>query len=254
MTGVDRGGPRPFELECAGLRLLLWHERALALPELGLLIASDAHFGKDQSLRAAGIPVPPGAVARDLARLDGLLEALRPKRLVWLGDLIHSETSLSAENEAQLGAWFRGRPELEVLLVRGNHDRRAGDPPPDWGLACVDAPAQIGALALYHYPPLDASQGAAPGTDQPRLWLAGHLHPGVDLKGRAGLRLRAPCFRLFSAAGGRPAGLVLPAFGSLTGIHPTPAAEGERRFLCSPEGVFPWPPPAGRLPSRGRPR
>jgi hypothetical protein len=35
---------------------------------------------------------------------------------------------------------------------------------------------------------------------------------------------------------------VLPAFGSLTGIHPTPPDPGERRFLCSAEGVFPWPP------------
>jgi DNA ligase-associated metallophosphoesterase len=234
---------QPLELEWAGLRLLLFGERALAVPELGLLIASDAHFGKDQSLRAAGLAVPPGALARDLARLDGLLAACQPRSMVWLGDLIHSETSLAPENEAELAAWFAAHRDLEIVLVRGNHDRRAGDPPDAWGLDCRDGPLRIGALELCHYPPDQRADRSPPQPGEPaRLWLAGHLHPGVDLRGRSGARVRAPCFRLLPRSPRRPAGLVLPAFGSLTGIHPTPPDPGERRFLCSAEGVFPWPP------------
>ena len=103
--------------------------------------------------------------------------------------------------------------------MRGNHDDRAGDPPPDLNIHCVDEPLRLGAdcpLALCHHPQPVAGAYV----------LAGHWHPCVTLYGRARDALRLPCFWLGDELQ-YPVG-VLPAFGSFTGMHPIERREGDR--------------------------
>jgi metallophosphoesterase superfamily enzyme len=57
--------------------------------------------------------------------------------------------------------------------------------------------------------------------------LCGHLHPCVQLLGRARDRLRLPCFWFGASVG------VLPAFGAFTGMHPIRPAPGERVFAIA---------------------
>ena len=94
--------------------------------------------------------------------------------------------------------------------MRGNHDRRAGDPPQDLAIVCANAPSELPPFVLFHHP-----------TESPAGYaLAGHVHPGLTLVGPALLRERLPCFVV------GPRMTVLPAFGGFTGqggIRPTPA-------------------------------
>ena len=92
---------------------------------------------------------------------------------------------------------------LGAHAVRGNHDDHAGDPPAALGLQVLDGPLRLGPWALQHQPE------AVPGA----YALAGHLHPGVLLRGRGRQRLRLPCFHFGPQVG------VLPAFGGFTGLH-----------------------------------
>ena len=105
--------------------------------------------------------------------------------------------------------------------MRGNHDDRAGDPPANLGIECVDEPFALGGLDLCHHPQARARAYV----------LAGHLHPCVSLGGRAHDRLRLPCFWFGDSVG------VLPAFGAFTGMHGIQAAPGERVFVVSDERV-----------------
>jgi uncharacterized protein len=107
--------------------------------------------------------------------------------------------------------WRAGHPGLELRLVRGNHDSRAGDPPPEWRVDVVDEPWLLGPWALCHHP--DPVPGA--------YVLAGHLHPAVAV-GRGVDRLRLPCFHFGAQVG------VLPAFGAFTGMHTIERAPGDR--------------------------
>ncbi len=140
------------------------------------------------------------------------MRRLPVERLVFLGDLLHSKAAQAETTQAALGAWRRVHAAVAMTLVRGNHDRHAGDPPPGLGIELVDEPWRLpapgpmarGGLALCHHPQRLA--------DWPVL--AGHLHPAVLLGARARDRMRLPCFH-FSAGLG-----VLPAFGSFTGMHP----------------------------------
>ena len=187
------------------------------------LLVADAHIGKAVSFRRLGVPVPEATTGGNLDALDALLAVHAARRIVFLGDLLHSRQARDAATLDAFAAWREQRRELELLLVRGNHDDRAGDPPPSWQVHCVDEPLMLPSapqLALCHHP---QSSGGA-------YVLAGHLHPCTTL-GRGIDRLRLPCFHFGPKVG------VLPAFGAFTGMHPIERAPGDRVFVVADNAV-----------------
>lgn len=185
-----------------GHPLVLSAHRAAFDPALKLLLVADAHFGKDAVFRSHGIPVPIGSTSDDLARLDALIAAHEPQRLVFLGDVLHGAQSHAPEVLEALHAWRARHREMRITLVEGNHDRHAGLPPVSLDYDVVYEPWRIGPWALCHYPQTVAGAYA----------LAGHEHPVYRLATRID-SVRLPCFRFGDCAG------VLPAFGSFTGGH-----------------------------------
>ena len=201
----------------AGEDVLLLPERALFWPRAATLVAADFHWGKGATFRAAGIPIPVGATGDDLSRLDAALLRTCARRLVVLGDLFHARAGrIATHTLAELRRWRGLRPELEILLVRGNHDRHAGDPPEDLHINCLNAPAFVPPFVLRHEPS-DSPDGYT---------LAGHLHPGLMLTG-PGRWERLPCFWLTARTA------VLPAFGSFTGMAPVAPAPSDRIFVVA---------------------
>lgn len=186
---------------------------------------ADVHLGKAQSFRRLGVPVPGGSGSETLARLSRLIDTLGARDLACLGDLLHSQHAHDAAPAALLRSWRERHAGLAVTLVRGNHDDRSGDPPAELGIALVDEPWRVGPFALCHHP--QRVEGACV--------LAGHLHPCVNLGGRAHDRLRLPCFQLGPQAG------VLPAFGAFTGMHPVRPGPGERLYVIADDAVVALP-------------
>jgi DNA ligase-associated metallophosphoesterase len=209
--------PGATRVELRGASFLLLPERAAFREGAGTLLVADAHFGKGATFRAAGIPVPRGTTLHGLARLDAALDRTGARRVVFLGDFLHAREGRAPATLAALGAWRRRHAGVEMLVVRGNHDRHAGDPPPALGFACVDAPVVEPPFVLAHHP----------GTSDAGYVLAGHLHPGVELAGPARQRERLPCFWLGAA------GAVLPAFGDFTGLAAVTPAAGDRVFVVA---------------------
>lgn len=197
---------------------------AAFLPETGHLLVADAHLGKAHAFRAMGVPVPPGTTADNLQRLDRLIEATVPRELVFLGDLLHARHGRGDATMRAVSAWRRRRAALPMRLVRGNHDSRAGDPPPDWDVAVVDEPWRLGGWALCHHP------GRVDGA----VTIAGHVHPGVVLG--SGLdRLRLPCFHVSDGQ------VMLPAFGAFTGLHVVRPAPGDTVVVVAEGRLRPLP-------------
>lgn len=202
---------RQWDLSLAGSPVGLRAARTVWLAEFDTLLVADAHFGKDQAFRRAGIPVPAGAVDDNLAALTAEIEATGARRLVFLGDLLHARQSRSPFLDEAVHRWRETCPSLSVTLVRGNHDVGAGDPPPRWRFDIVDEPHALGPFALCHHPQRVAGR---------YVW-AGHVHPALVV-GRGRDRLRLPCFHL------SPRMAVLPAFGVFTGMHPVDPQPGDR--------------------------
>jgi len=126
------------------------------------LVVADLHLEKGTSFAARGVLLPPHDT---LATLDALIEVvqrLRPRRLVSLGDGFHD-----VGGAGRLGDEARERiddlaGQCELVWLLGNHDPLppAGLP----GLAVTDL--VLNGLSLVHEPPT--------GTGG---WVAGHLHP-----------------------------------------------------------------------------
>jgi DNA ligase-associated metallophosphoesterase len=219
------------ELRLAGETVRLLAERAIYWERESALIVADLHWGKAATFRAAGIPLPPGATADDLARLDRALTRTGARRLFLLGDLFHAREGRHAGATLDaVGRWRASHPTLDVLLVRGNHDRRAGDPPPALGMTVVDAPHDMAPFALHHEPRPSAAGYA----------LAGHLHPGFVMSGPARQRERLACFVI----GAR--GAILPAFGSFTGTLAISPRPDDRVFVIAGDAVIAVTDAAGR--------
>jgi uncharacterized protein len=206
----------------AGEEVVLCAEKALYWPRARKLFVADVHFGKAAVFRARGVPVPHGTTSENLARLDRLIAELAPQALVFLGDFLHGREARNADTLAALRAWRAAHPRLALVLVRGNHDAHAGDPPPELALEIVGEPHLEAPFALCHHP------GETPAA----YTLAGHLHPAWMLRGPTGESLRLPCFWI------RPGCAVLPAFGAFTGMLEIERDAGDRVYLIGGERIF----------------
>lgn len=210
------------ETEIAGERVLLLPNKALYWPRERLLAVADIHFGKAAAFRAHGVPVPHGTTQENLAALDAALAVADAgvAHLVFLGDFLHAQAAHAATDA--LLAWRARHPQLRITVVRGNHDRHAGDPAALLAFDVVDEPYHVAPFAFCHHPDFPAGTGHV---------VAGHVHPVYRLSdGRDALRL--PCF----IAGAQRS--ILPAFGAFTGGHPLRPAPGDRVFVVAGDAVF----------------
>lgn len=229
MSDTPRALPADDTTTCrvrwAGQDLCLLAERALWWPAQGVLFIADLHIGKAATYRALGQPVPGGTTQQNLARLDRLIETHRPLQIVFLGDFLHAAQARTPQVLAALQAWRAQHAQLALTLVRGNHDSRAGDPPPALGITVVNEPHLIGPFAACHHSQLHATH----------FVLAGHLHPVCTLYGRGRDRIRMPCF----VSQGEQA--ILPAFGEFTGGWQVEAAPGRRFYGVGGDAVWSLP-------------
>jgi DNA ligase-associated metallophosphoesterase len=205
----------------AGEQLELLPERAVYWPTRRTLLVADPHFGKAASFRAGGIPVPSGTTADALMRLDTMIKQHAPGRLVFLGDFLHARKGRAPQTLQLLAEWRAQHDALSVVLVRGNHDKHAGDPPAELKIECCNAPMIDVPFALLHHP----------GQLRDHYTLAGHLHPGALLSGGGRDYERFPCFWF------RESSAVLPAFGDFTGLALIEAEQGDRVFVAAGDDV-----------------
>jgi DNA ligase-associated metallophosphoesterase len=209
-------------VQLAGEEVWLLADKALYWPAGEALLIADIHFGKAAAYRALGQPVPQGTTSSNLQRLDRLLAQYRCRQLIFLGDFLHARGSHAPATLAALHAWRERNAELAILLIRGNHDRSAGDPPATLNIQVVAEPHLLGPFALQHEPDPHPSHQV----------LAGHVHPVCVLRGRGRQRLRLPCFSLDDGV------CLLPAFGAFTGGMQVDPQPGRRLYAVGDGGVW----------------
>ncbi|MCI0993149.1 ligase-associated DNA damage response endonuclease PdeM [Pseudomonas corrugata] len=215
--------PAPYPVNLAGEELWLLPEKALYWPAQETLMVADVHFGKAAAYRSLGQPVPHGTTASNIAILDGLLANLPCRQLIFLGDFLHGPGSNAPGTLKALSDWRARHPHLAMTLIRGNHDKRAGDPPPSLNIRVVPEPLLLGPFAVQHEPDPHPS----------RHVLAGHVHPVYHLSGKGRQRLRLACFRLGSDIS------LLPAFGAFTGGYRVEQDNDCRIFVIGDNEIWP---------------
>jgi uncharacterized protein len=210
-----------------GLSLLI--ERAVWHAASRTLWVADVHLGKAATYRALGQPAPAGTTRGNLDRLTALIDSRRASRLVFLGDLFHARQSYNQSLLTAFLEWRSWHQGVEICLVRGNHDRRAGEPPAALRIETVDEPHFRGAVEGRHHPlsPDEAKLGGK----LDRTVLAGHFHPTIKLHGPGRDSLGFPCF----AMQGRQ--IIMPAFGEFTGGRRVRIVEGDAACAITDAGL-----------------
>lgn len=194
--------------------------KALLIKEVNTLVIADLHLGKVNHFRRSGIPVPVKSNVDNMERLIDLLRAVKPERTIFLGDLFHSHYNEEWEVFGQVLAYF---PEISFELVQGNHDIMGDYQYEKHNIVMHKDTLTFGQLILSHEP-LEVF-------DQDYFNLAGHIHPGVMMRGRGRQGIKLPAF-LFQKNKA-----LMPAFGAFTGLARMKPRKGDDVFVVVNEQV-----------------
>ncbi len=199
-----------------GNRLILHPDKAAYWPAEKALLLSDLHLGKGAHFRRAGIAVPRAISGANFSRLLSLIKVFKPARVLFLGDLFHSDYN-------QIWPLFceftHEHAEVSFELIPGNHDILPEAAYREARMVRQPEILTIGDFSLSHHPLSDEERPA--GTYN----IYGHIHPCVRLLDSTGNSLRLPAF-FFAEQGG-----ILPAFGEFTGCAEVKARIGDRVFV-----------------------
>ena len=167
------------------------------------LILSDLHLGKTGHFRKHGIAVPQNIFTEDLQRLIDQITYFKPKQVIAVGDLFHSESNKELDLFLK---WRNDLAGIQFILVKGNHDILK----PEWyekaSIQVFHGQWAIGNIHFVH------DQEDIEETKDAAYIFSGHLHPGIRFNGVGKQSLQFPCFH-FSKTNA-----TLPAFSKFSGL------------------------------------
>jgi DNA ligase-associated metallophosphoesterase len=207
-------------IEVSGEVFVLFPQKAIYWEKEKTLLVADLHLGKVNHFRKAGIAVPTRANDHNLEMLIELIGLTRPKKIICLGDLFHSHYNPEWE---VFGEFVRHFSQLSFELVIGNHDIMSELQYERKGIAVFDS-LQMGPFLMTHHPMEEIPAGS--------YNLAGHIHPGVSLKGKGRQSITLPCFYFGLEQG------FLPAFGSFTGLARITPRRDDRVFVVAENKIM----------------
>lgn len=209
-----------MEVNVLNEQMKLFPQKALYWQKYRMLFLADLHLGKINHFRKAGIAVPHKANDRNLELLIEVIAHSNPERVICLGDLFHSYYNPEWEVFGELVHHFAG---ISFELVMGNHDIMSERQYERNGIWVHDE-LVIGPFLFTHHP-LEEISGDLYN-------VAGHIHPGVNLRGRGKQSVTLPCFYF----GERQA--LLPAFGTFTGLALISPKKEEKVFVVAENKIM----------------
>lgn len=209
-----------MNVEVCGEVFELFPHKAIYWPKMKSLFIADLHIGKINHFRRSGIALPSKANDRNIEMLLEVLDLAKPDRVICLGDLFHSHYNQEWEVFGEVVKHFR---RMSFELVLGNHDIMSDLQYERKGIRLHDK-LIIDKFVFTHHPLEEMEPGY--------YNLAGHIHPGVALRGKGRQTLRLPCFYF-----GRNQAL-LPAFGVFTGLACIKPVRDDKVFVIVEDKIM----------------
>jgi DNA ligase-associated metallophosphoesterase len=197
-------------------------QRSIYWKDQKTLILSDLHLGKAAHFRKHGIAIPMDIAITDLNRLESLIAYYQAKQVIVVGDLIHA----GINQEVLLLESFRQRhPELQLHLVKGNHDRLSQQMTTRFGIVHHKEIFETQQIKFKHHP--------ADAADSSSFRISGHIHPGISLVIPPKRQVRLPCFLVSDHQ------IILPAFSTFTGLDSKDLSSLYQSYAISDDHIFP---------------
>lgn len=199
-----------------GELITLLPEKVLYIPKHKMVLVADLHFGKVNHFRKSGIAVPPKANDKNADTLINVINATKPDRVIFLGDLFHSHYNEEWETVGQILKHFSA---CSFELVLGNHDILSLQQYQRHSIKVFESQMIVGQWLLTHEPLETIPENF--------YNLAGHIHPGARLTGSGRQSIILPCYYFGKQQG------ILPAFGSFTGLATIHPKKNENVFVIA---------------------
>ncbi len=202
--------------------LILNTQRSIFWKETKSLILSDLHLGKAAHFRKHGIAIPMDTSLADLNRLENLIDHYQPQQVIVVGDLVHA----GINQEVLLLEVFRLKyPQLQLHLVKGNHDRLSSQISKRFGIHHHEEFFELNSILFQHHP--------ADSADPSSFRISGHIHPGVSIIIPPKRHLRLPCFLVAEHQ------IILPAFSKFTGLDSSDMSAAYQCYAITDDLIFP---------------
>ena len=209
-----------MRIEIRGNSFELLPEKAVFWCEKETLLIGDLHIGKIAHFRKEGIAVPQKASAVNFEKLDKLVKVTGAGRIIFLGDLFHSEYNSEWE---EFKIWRAKHHYIDMLIVIGNHDVLPQSLFLEANISVFPLDYEEGDFVFTHHPKVEP--------DPDKFVFAGHVHPVFTAYGKGRQSLRLPCFVI------DPHQAILPSFGVFTGGFQMQQVKGRKIFLASEMSV-----------------
>lgn len=199
-------------------------QRSIYWEEEKTMIVSDTHFGKTGHFRKSGIAVPQQVYKEDLQRFFSLAIALKPERILVVGDFFHSTDN---EEHNLFLKWKNDFRSLQITLIKGNHDILGDHWYENAGIQLIKQFYTIGQFCFQH----DPAENNIPLTEGSFLF-SGHVHPGILMKGIGKQSLRFPCFYFTQNQ------CILPAFSKFSGLAIVKPKKQDQVYAIANENII----------------
>ena len=209
-----------MEIEVLEEQMTLFPQKAVFWKNQRTLLLADLHLGKVNHFRKSGFAVPSRANDRNVDLLVDIINLTRPDRILCLGDLFHSHYNAEWEVFGELVRHFSA---VSFELVLGNHDIMGKSQYERQGIQLYDE-LILGPFRFTHHPLEEVPAGV--------YNIAGHIHPGIVLRGKGRQSITLPCFYF----GVRQA--YLPAFGMFTGIGLITPQKEDKIFVVAENKIM----------------
>lgn len=201
-----------------GATFHLLPEKVIFWEEKKALILSDLHIGKASHFRKAGVPISSHIHVREFFILDAVIAEYHPTQIFFVGDLFHSDFNQEWD---LFYTWSHHYPEIDMTLIRGNHDILPDHLYKNSRLNVVDK-LTFGKIEFTHEQDLNSNA----------YNISGHLHPAVSMIGPGKQSLKLPCF-IF-----RPDHAFLPAFGHFTGLSKIKPTKKDNVYIIAENEII----------------
>ena len=201
-------------------KLTICNQRVLFWENTNTLILSDLHIGKTAHFRKNGIPISAKVLHNDINRLEAVINHFKPERIIVVGDLFHAEYNPDVIVFQQ---WFLQFKQLSWILVQGNHDKNDFKLYEATTIKVVRGMLELKPFTFIH----DIEHPEAH-----KIYITGHTHPGVFLKGKGKQRIKLPCFLISTH------NLVLPAFSLFSGLNTSVRMHEPTYYVFTEDAIF----------------
>jgi len=207
-----------ISLTIADESFLLLPQKAIVRTNDKTLIIADLHLGKATHFRKAGIPVSDEVFKTDLNKIELLVNQHEIENVWVLGDFFHSNSN---SEWARFQQWLASSTIKKWTIIPGNHDKSTLSEPISNKMEIVETHILFNDIIYCH----EFQENTLPV-------ISGHIHPGISLKGNGKQNLQIPCFYQHGI------NLLLPAFGSFTGLAKINLQKGDRVFGIANDSIL----------------